>query len=203
MIHSSGSKDLPDSRTNFSGRFWLSVSSAPHHHRPAIIIASATPGSFPSFHLPTSPPHLSLPLSLPPSLSPPSLLPPAWILSQGQWNALVEPSELPLPWQLCFFSPMVLRDRSSFHQWWHDKCYNYVNSVQPKCFFLISHQTELFATLNPMHSDWELLMFLSQQAFLLLYVVRLFLTFLFLVSCVARFLLSVFLFKYPNACFQM
>lgn len=54
---------------------------------------------------------------------------PSLIVSQGRWHALVEP--LPqLPWQL-FFHWAGYRLLS---QWWCDKCYNYVNSVQPKCF---------------------------------------------------------------------
>lgn len=54
---------------------------------------------------------------------------PSLIVSQGRRHALVEP--LPqLPWQL-FFHWAGYRLLS---QWWCDKCYNYVNSVQPKCF---------------------------------------------------------------------
>lgn len=54
---------------------------------------------------------------------------PSLLLSQGQWHALIEP--LPqLPWRL--FSHWA--GHHSLSQWWCDKCYNYVNSVQPKCF---------------------------------------------------------------------
>lgn len=54
---------------------------------------------------------------------------PSPIVSQGRWHALVEPSPQ-LPWQL-FFHWAGYRLLS---RWWRDKCYNYVNSVQPKCF---------------------------------------------------------------------
>lgn len=54
---------------------------------------------------------------------------PSLSVSQGEWHAPVEP--LPqLPWQL--FSHWA--GHNSLSQWWCDKCYNYVNSVQPKCF---------------------------------------------------------------------
>ena len=55
--------------------------------------------------------------------------PPSRIISQGQWHAPVEPSPQ-LPWRLFSHWAGYL----SLSQWWCDKCYNYVNSVQPKCF---------------------------------------------------------------------
>lgn len=55
--------------------------------------------------------------------------PPSLSISQGQWHSPVEPSPQ-LPWQL--FSQWA--EYCSLSQWWSNKCYNYVNSVQPKCF---------------------------------------------------------------------
>lgn len=59
----------------------------------------------------------------------PSFSPPSLFLSQGQWHAPVEPSPQ-LPWQLLSHGAGYY----SLSQWWHDKWYNYVNLVQPKCF---------------------------------------------------------------------
>lgn len=60
---------------------------------------------------------------------------PSLIISQGHWHAPVEPSPQ-LPWQLFLHWAGYL----SLSQWWCDKCNNYVNSVQPKCFFQLAEK---------------------------------------------------------------
>lgn len=74
--------------------------------------------------------------------------PPSPIISQGQWHAPVEPSPQ-LPWQLFSHWAGYL----SLSQWWCDKCHNYVNSVQPKCFCRLNIAS--WKALGPMLSALE------------------------------------------------
>lgn len=64
-------------------------------------------------------------VDIPPATS----APPSPSVSQGQWHSPVEP--LPqLPWQQISH----WAEYHSLSQRWCNKCYNYVNSIQPKCF---------------------------------------------------------------------